>query len=242
MDLVIISNYESRGLANAITLLREIRESRSGVSRFDICLAINSDRISGEHQLSSEDGIWRITRNNSGMNIGAWDCAWRALDDYEGYLFLQDECRLARDGWLDAFTTGASAPGIGLLGESANTRWAREWRELLESPLNAYAPEHYIDDVPARRVECYLHYMKRHNIDPGQDGGHLRSLVWFLKRDVLERINGFPCGRNRGECIGAEIAVSRKIVQSGLRFQQISTLPFTYFWHEEWRRDGSSKA
>jgi hypothetical protein len=124
MYLVVVSNYEPRGLANAATLLREIRESRPGASRFDICLAIKSDRASDDHRLSSEEGIWRITRSNSGMNIGAWDCAWRALDDYEGYLFLQDECQLVRDGWLDAFAAGASAPGIGMLGETVNTRWA----------------------------------------------------------------------------------------------------------------------
>lgn len=242
MYLVVVSNYEPRGLANAATLLREIRESRPGASRFDICLAINSDRVRGDHRLSSEEGIWKIIRSNSGMNIGAWDCAWRALADYEGYLFLQDECRLVRDDWLDAFAAGASAPGIGMLGETVNTRWDREWRELLGSPLNAYAPGHYIDGVPARRVECYLRFMKGHNIDPGRDASHLRSLVWFLNRDVLVRINGFPCGRNKGECIGAEIAVSRKIVQAGLRFQQISTAPFSYFWHQEWRPDGSSKA
>jgi hypothetical protein len=84
--------------------------------------------------------------------------------------------------------------------------------------------------------------MKRHNIDAGRDASHLRSVAWFLKRDVLVRIDGFPCGMNKGECIGAEIAVSRKIVQAGLRFQQISRAPFSYFWHEEWRRDGAGKA
>jgi hypothetical protein len=65
--------------------------------------------------------------------------------------------------------------------------------------------------------------------------------VWFTRRGVIEEIGGFPSGRNRGECIAAEIAVSRAVAKRGYGVRQATDEPFTYISHAEWRRDGSRK-
>jgi hypothetical protein len=65
--------------------------------------------------------------------------------------------------------------------------------------------------------------------------------VWFFPGTMLRLLGGFPVGANRGECVAAEIAVSRKIVSLGYRFDQICEPPFSFFGHSEWRSDGLSK-
>jgi hypothetical protein len=78
-------------------------------------------------------------------------------------------------------------------------------------------------------------------INPGVTGRHLRSLVWGFSNESLSRLGGFPIGSTKEECIASEIAVSKKIEQLGLSVTQISDTPFTFFKHEEWRADGTSK-
>jgi hypothetical protein len=79
------------------------------------------------------------------------------------------------------------------------------------------------------------------NIDAGNTGFHLRSLCWAFRGDVLRAMGGFPIGKNKGECIAAEIGVSRKVLQLGFEFDQITPNPFCYIGHGEWKADGSSK-
>src|SRR5690606_31973330 len=95
----------------------------------------------------------------------------------------------------------------------------------------------FIDGGPAERVDSYLDFMRRNNIDPGETGRHLRSLIWFASRDTLEAIDGFPIGVNYGECIAAEIAVSRKVEALGGKVEQVAEEPFCFFRHLEFNRD-----
>ena len=70
---------------------------------------------------------------------------------------------------------------------------------------------------------------------------HLRSLIWSFKNETVRKIQGFPIGINKGECIASEIAVSKKIEALGLQIKQVDSAPFKYIHHTEWNRDGFSK-
>lgn len=178
-----------------------------------------------------------VYRENLGMNIGAWEHGWRSNPGRGAYVFLQDECRIVREGWLRALMDAALQPGVGLVGESLNPAWSHSWDRLAAVHAGVQLPEHFIDGAPAERVAVYRHHMARWGVEPGADGVHLRSLVWAANENVLRLIGGFPIGANYGECIAAEIAVSRKCVAAGLTVQQVRSAPFHFVRHREWNQD-----
>ena len=258
--LVIISHWAPRGLQALTRLVRQMAQTRPGQD-YSLCVVSNHDRTDDaqdafaiaqleaslaealKNQPWPPQNVQTHLRENTGMNIGAWDHGWQCDDTYEHYLFLQDEVLLQREHWLALLTKRAqdacqSGKGLYLLGESFNTRWQLPWATLRQSPLNVFAPGHPCD---MRRVDYYLHCMHQWGIDPGTDGGHLRSLVWLSNQQTLQCLNGFRQGRQYGECIAAEIATSRAVVAAGGVVQQIAPSPFCVFWHPEWRKDGLGK-
>jgi hypothetical protein len=78
---------------------------------------------------------------------------------------------------------------------------------------------------------------RRQGISPGKNGRHLRSLIWFMPRDVLVNIDGFIIGRNYGECIAAEIGTSKKVEALGMTVQQANEDEFSYIRHSEYNQD-----
>ncbi len=212
-----------------------MREHEGG-RPFDLAVVVNRESGFDRPGLTLESSIRVLERPNTGMNIGAWDHGWRSLSGYAHYLFLQDDCLVVREGWLAGYLTRAADPEIGLLGESLNKAWDKPWAKLAEERKGEVLPDHIIDGQPAERVALYLDFMARTGIDPGENGRHLRSLTWFARRDVLERIDGFPIGATYGECIAAEIAVSRKVAAAGLRVEQTSPEPFHFIRHADWEQ------
>ena len=79
--------------------------------------------------------------------------------------------------------------------------------------------------------------MKRWRVDPGLSGRHLRSVVWAASRDTLTLIDGFPIGADYGECIAAEIAVSRKCEANKRRLVQVRDAHFHFVHHREWTQE-----
>ena len=228
---VIVSFYDQRSAGPLRRLIRSMSEFDAGLDH-RLVLVVNQGSGRAHRVPVVADAI-RIDRPNEGMNIGAWDAGWRANRDAEGCLFLQDDCVVVRDGWLRAFVDAAER-GPSLVGESLNENWDRPWDELRTDRGGVRLREHLLDGRPANRVDVYLDFMRRNGIDPGPTGAHLRGLVWYLPRSALEALQGFPIGRNYGECIAAEIAVSRRVAELGLQFAQVAPEPFTYVQHGGW--------
>ncbi|MBL8546118.1 MAG: hypothetical protein JNL81_06620 [Hyphomonadaceae bacterium] len=181
-------------------------------------------------------------RENVGMNIGAWEHGWRLNPESEHFLFLQDECLVVRENWGLAFSERCADPGVGLVGEAFNPAWEHTWDRLRALHRGSTLQDHFVDGRPAGRIDAYLDAMKRWGVDPGATGGHLRSLAWAASRDTLSLIGGFPIGANYGECIAAEIAVSRKCVASGRRLVQVREAPFYFVHHREWTQEAPGAA
>lgn len=233
---VIISFYDRRPIEPLVKLLDSLDKHAPG-GPYERFLSVNS---TGAQELP-RSVVKRVAevlmRPNIGMNIGAWDAGWRHWSGFDSYLFLQDECYAIREQWLQHYQQALADPSTGLVGESLNEAWDRPWRELRETVGQAQMPEHFLDGRAANRVDVYLHFLRRAEIDPGATGRHLRSLVWASRADVLTCIGGFPLGANYGECIAAEIGVSRAVESCGLRLRTVGPGPFWVFRHLEWNQD-----
>jgi hypothetical protein len=215
---VIVSFYDQRSNRPLRRLIQSMSDYEPGL---DHRLVIVVNQGAGRaHRVPGAPDAQIIERPNLGMNIGAWDAGWRANRHLDGCLFLQDDCVIVRHAWLRAFVD-ASDRGASLVGESLNENWNRPWEELRSTRGGIPIREHLLDDRPANRVDLYLDFMRRRGIEPGPTGAHLRALVWYLPAAAMNELQGFPIGHNYGECIGAEIAVSRRIEQLGLRFAQV---------------------
>ncbi len=230
--LVIISFYDRRDVQHLKRLLEGLRTTPAG-RPFDIVVVVNS---TGDLRIGEvvEDQATVVYRENSGMNIGAWDHGWRTHPNYKSYVFLQDECSVIASNWLVHIQKALGHSEIGLLGETINTAWDRPWETLEIAHKGAQLPDHFIEGKKADRLSTYMHAFKKWGIDRGSGGRHIRSLIWAMRSETLERIDGFPIGRNYGECIAAEIAVSKAVEGLGLKVTQIAAQEFFCFRHWEW--------
>jgi hypothetical protein len=232
---IIISHYYSRDVRVLTSLLKSLENFKR-----NILVVVNSDEISNQHKIDIDFPL--IFNKNIGMNIGAWDRGFKEFPQEDLYLFLQDECYLKDENFFEIILARFNQNDrLGMLGETINSRWDFRWDQLVNSQYNSFDGDHMLADMPFRRVDTYLHFLSHWNIDPGPTAKHLRSLTWSLPGDVMRKLGGFPIGTNKGECIAAEIAISRQVESLGYEFDQISQMPFSCFGHSEWRPDGFSK-
>jgi hypothetical protein len=234
--LVVISYFDRRPLDCLLDLLRSLANYNAGCD-FEALVVVNQTRDVRPDLPETPFPLTVITRENTGMNIGAWEAGWRSCPGRPLYVFMQDECLVMRDGWLSAYADRCAEPDVGLVGESVNMSWDRPWPQLRLLHAGARMADHMIDGNAADRVDVYLDCLRRWGVDPGPTAAHLRSLVWATTFQTLSKIGGFPVGANYGECIAAEIAVSRKVEAAGLRVVQARQAPFYFALHREWNQD-----
>ena len=233
--LVVISYYDRRPINPLNNLLESMREFDAGIE-YSICVVVNRT-TNKELKLSfNEKPLSILYRKNTGMNIGAWDHAWRSKPEFDSFLFLQDECYITKNNWLAEFKTKANERSVGLVGESMNKNWDHSWLELRKLQKDVKLREHEQNGVEINRVDLYQQFLADQNIPVGATGRHLRSLIWFATKETLESIDGFPIGKNYGECIAAEIGVSKKVEAAGLQIVQVRDNSFHFIRHIEWNQ------
>jgi len=233
--LVVVSHYAPYP-PDALARLTEKLKSLTK----DVLVVINDDNVDSLSLDSGDEGVRTLIRPNTGMNIGGWDAAYKTFPEFDFYIFMQDECEVLREDFIAAYVAELSKDDVGMTGESINPKWDTGWNEIARSSLNyEISLDSKGSSVP--RLNYYLYCMDHWGIDPGQNGRHLRSLVWAFNQRALSSIKGFPIGLHKEECIAAEIAVSKSIEQHGLKVTQVSRNPFEYIHHVEWQRDGHRK-
>lgn len=230
--LIIISFYEQRRVEYLQSLINQILPITQ-----NFIVVINSDSRE-KIEIVNKHNIRYVIRPNTGMNIGAWYCGYQLFPEFSNYIFLQDDCVILHCNFIQSYLNKLNVAGIGLTGESVNNKWDLSWAELSKSPLNYNIP---FDNSHIDRVSFYLSMFRKWGIDPGTTGRHMRSLIWALTRSTIEKIGDFPLGLNKEECIASEIAISKKIENIGLSVEQVSSIPFSFIGHREWRADGLSK-
>lgn len=234
--LVVVSHYCARPREPLDRLLAQLVH----VPGQTTVVVFNDDRCNSE-SWGTLGALELLTRPNRGMNIGAWDAAFRERGDrYSHMIFLQDECEVVRADFVQAYCEKLDEPHVGMIGESINSKWDQNWSVLSRSSLNYPVGQ----DSQGRTIDRVFHYrqcMHAWGIEPGPTGRHLRALVWGLRTEVLRSIHGFPIGSDKESCIAAEIAVSRHVEHKGWLVLQSDTQPFRFLQHCEWRADGSGK-
>jgi hypothetical protein len=236
-NLVIISFWCERSIKPLLHLLKQLQRIESGCL-FDIVVVCNANSLGNIPDLPQLDSqkVKYLIRENTGFNIGAWDYGWRHLPPYDYYLFLQDDCFIVRPLWLKAFVDRfCQSPQIGFLGESLN--WECTWEELVRSSYNQINRDHLLNGEPVKRVDFYRHFLEEHKIPEGETAEHLQSIIIFTSRSILEKIDGFILGKNYGEAIASEIAISKKVQGLGYQIQTVNPDScYHYIAHPQWFR------
>jgi hypothetical protein len=235
---VIISHYNAWSSDNLVRLLDQLKEVPAGHA-FHVRVVVNRavDRPTALPERHANVEV--IERPNQGYNIGAWEHGWRRLPSFDFYLFLQEECRVLRPGWLRAFLRTAEDPRVGLVGEIA--AWDRPWAEL-EATKVGQADEIMRRSQPGIRPSSstpnFFRFLDeqflRLGIERGRTGRHLQSVVLAARREVLEAIGGFPTGNTYCEAVASEIAISKLVLSRGLKVEQVGWLSFSYILHPQW--------
>ena len=230
--LVVVSHYDRRPLKDLVNILDTIGNHEAGVE-FRVCVVVNQECGKPVDLGASRFPVTVLFRPNVGMNIGAWDYGWRQNPGYEHYVFLQDECLVRRDGWLACLIKTLREPNVGMVGECLNHRWSKPWPELISQEVGS-ADQNSNSTAVAKRARLCLDLLQKRGIPAGKTARHLRSLVWALSRESLERLDGFPLGQDYDECIAAEIFVSRHVESLDLAIRQVHSSPFYYIAHAQW--------
>lgn len=233
---VVVCYWTGRSPKPLWRLLRSMAKHAPG-ARYDVLVVCNGGDLQPLALPSAfaGTGIRVLNRENTGWNLGAWEAGWRASPGYTYYLFLQAECFVRRAGWVHRFEHRIeNDAGIGMLGE--RLMWQQmTWgyvREATALDLGERGP------LPAGVLESIAGYqalLRRHRIDPGPLGTHLVSIILFLRRDLLEQVDGFlPTGETYLEAVACEIGLSKKVEARGLRLSQVADAPFTFIGHTQW--------
>ena len=242
----IISHFpRSNSISNLERLIEQLRPYNKV-----IIVVENSLNSSDVLPQRWKDGIYLVRRGNSGMNIGAWQIGYQNYSDFDYFFFFQDESFIVNAQFLDKYVgLFKSDPRLGMIGDSLNLKWNLLWDELEVSRFNhevLVQPNNYTDSVDingtsflkTRRVSFYRKRLEEWGVlTNGLGAGHLRALNWCMKKEVMSLIK-FPIGISKHECIAAEIAVSRAVIQSGYRICQSVKYPFQYVGHHEWDEKG----
>jgi hypothetical protein len=229
--LVVISHYNAWPTDQLVALLNQVREIPSG-HPFR-CLIVVNQAVDRPLELPAEHANVEILyRENTGYNIGAWDYGWKTASPADYYLFLQEECRIARPDWLGSFVRRLSRPGVGLVGE--NMAWQGLTWDRVKYLHKGSRYEGEPGDPPIPFTDGVRRYLDSQGISTGETGEHLRSFILATRREVLEAIDGFRIGYTKCDAISCEIGISRAVASKGLAIKQIGILPFRYILHPQW--------
>ncbi|MDW7711232.1 MAG: hypothetical protein SCH98_12245 [Deferrisomatales bacterium] len=232
---VVVSTWVGNPPAYVEILCRSLERKRAGAA-FDLFLCANGLEY---HPPAVTETMFRrvFIRENRGYNLGAWDHAWRNLPGYDRFLFLQDDCRILRHGWLAAFVRRfEETPNCGLVGEHLNRAWDKPWDEL-EAAQRPEA-ELQVAGRPVSRARYYREALRRWGVPEGPTARHLTTVAQFTSRGVLGRVGGYRLADTYHEAIAAEIAFSRAVEALGYRAVQVGRRRHAWIGHREWRGGG----
>lgn len=232
---VVVSHWVGHSITVTRRLMRQMQRLSAG-RPFELVIVCNGGGLSAEDlPPAPEDATLRIVnRENQGYNIGAWDAGWRAAPGHDYYLFLQDECRFCRTGWLSAFEERhRELGGAALLGEGL--MWPDlTWEAVIALERRDFIPS-YAEPDAETPVEMYRRLLAEMNIPEGPVATTLQSLVLFADGALLSRMNGFPNRSAYREAVACEIGISRKAAALGAQLALVDPdKPFSVIAHPEW--------
>ena len=233
---VVICHWAGEPARHLYRLLTQLQRTNSG-SSFDTLIVCNGGVEEPLVLPARFNGLKAriINRRNEGYNLAAWECGWRAAGEYEFFLFLQDQCVVRKNNWLRDFEFRLSNdPGTGLLGEQL--AWDRmSWDYIRKST------ERDLGEVIARQIDIYKELLTKANIPLGDNGTHLKSIILFTSRNILQEIDGFPyIGPSYREAVASEIGFSRLIESRHYRIATVRGGNYELIGHLQWGKKGKT--
>ncbi len=119
---------------------------------------------------------------------------------------------MKRAGWIHRFEHRSETDaGIGMLGE--RLMWQQmSWDYVREATALDLGERGPVPEGVLESIAAYQELLREQGIDPGPLGTHLVSIILFIRRDLLERIGGFPLfGDSYLEAVAGEIGLSKRI-------------------------------
>ena len=176
-----------------------------------------------------------FVRENTGYNLGAWDYAWRHLPNHDHFLFLQDDCVVRKNGWLQDFIgCFSSTRNCGLVGENIDRSWDIPWSELC-NPATKGDPRRSAEAIKqAEWAAFFREKLREWKIPEGQTARHVTTVVQFTSRTILEEVDGYNFGNSKLEATAAEVAFSRKIAARGYSLVQVGCRRHSRIAHPQW--------
>ncbi|MDP9046480.1 MAG: glycosyltransferase [Pseudomonadota bacterium] len=236
--LVVVSYYNAVPPDRLDNLLWQLARIPAGCT-FDVVVVINRAL---DQAVSIEDKYPQVRflyRPNNGYNIGAWQHGWQENPGYDAYVFLQDECLIARQGWLRSLVRRAASGKGKLVGESLVDP-AESWEQSQASYEDFYArsglaPARWSDDGGDLNTPNAVRRFLRSQAIPSEPTmRHLRSLVLCAPGHVLTAMGGFPAGNSYRDAVGAEVGCSQRATACGFSVEQAALLPYTFVIHPQW--------
>jgi hypothetical protein len=235
--LVIVSFYDAREETCLDILLGQLQEIPAGIP-FNAMVVVNSVRGRPCPMESKYPWVRFLYRPNTGYNIGAWDHGWRSASDYDVYAFLQDDCLVARAGWLSRLVQKASAGKGALVGEdlvSPAQNWDQSQADCVRSYIRrGYEPSSWGAEGHLSTPETIRAYFQQQACEPLPTMVHLRALVLCAPIRLLRAIDGFPSGLSYREAVGSEVLISQRAIRCGFSVCQAGVLPYSNIVHPQW--------
>ena len=214
---VIVSFYDGRTSEELVRLLRQLQLARTG-AQFETRVVVNSDRKVRPQLPADLSGIGMDVRENTGVNIGAWDHGWRQNAGFDFYIFLQDECEIMRADWLERYKALLSDPKTGLVSESL-LFW-KNWRRFKE-------------EWPEAHDQCVALGVHR-GIALGKSPTHAQTLALGVSAACLVATDGFCVAEGKIPAVAGEVMFSRHCIDQRYAIMQSAWRPFEYFRHHQW--------
>jgi hypothetical protein len=219
---IVISHYNARPKHELIHLLKQLQSQvDSNEPNLELKLLIVVNDVTGVRLDLPNDfaEVEVMYRENSGFNIGSWECGWRQYQEYDYFIFLQDESKLVNPNAVKAY--------VALLENNPNTLYGeslffhRGWKKFLKS-------------WPAEQHFEFSAFANQKGIKLGASASHLQTLILAASCRLLRSVDGFILSSDKIEAVATEVLFSRKVVSKGFSIRQSAWYPFTYFGHEQW--------
>ncbi len=230
---VVVSTWSGSAPVHLMRLCNSLQR-HPAAHKYDLILCVNDLNYILPDALTKRF-LQVFVRDNAGYNLGAWDYAWRHLPDHDYFLFLQDDCIVSKNGWLQDFITCfVSTPRCGLVGENVERTWDKPWSELC-SPSSQSDPQKN-REVQQRAIwaDFFREKLRDWNIPEGDTGRHITAVVQFISRTILEEVGGYNSGNTKAEATAAEVAFSRKIAARGYALVQVGRWRHSRIGHPQW--------
>lgn len=217
--LVIVNYYDARPIDTLYELVDQLKKCKYR-QYFDILIVVNSVDLESDQEKCLNTGVEFCIRENTGLNLGAWQHGWQEREGYRYYIFLQDDCKILKDKWYSRYITLLADRKNGYIGESYQRH--RTWERIRKQWEDVYSD--------------YVKLSEKLGIPLSYSPSHIQTVAMGCRHQVLKETGGFVIGASKSAAVAGEILTSVRAVHLGYRNRQTALSSFSFISHPQWQR------